>query len=159
MKKSFIVSCLLLDFLVNANGQWYVRKYDVADINLLSQEQLEESLLSSKKDLLYSGIIASMGAGIFLAAKYLPYDEDENPTILEQLIGEKGMNDILIVTGVGILAGGTITCIAYLGRMGRIRSTINRNYPASGSLHITPVVVLNRYPYSFCPGLMLTFSF
>ena len=159
MKKIILVSSLLIISISTSYSQWYVKKYNVTDINFLSSEQLEESLINSKAGLLYSGIVAGIGGGIFLVAKYLPYEQDENSTFLEQLIGEKGMNGILIFTGAGILIGGSIACIAYLGRIGRIRSVINRNYSTSGSLKISPTLILPDYTRSYCPGLTVTYNF
>jgi hypothetical protein len=159
MKKIIIVSFLMIILFINSFGQWYIKDYKVTDINFLSKQQLEESLGKSKKGLLNSGIIAGIGGAIFLGAKYLPYEPSDDPTFLEQLIGDKGMNDIGIVTGAGILVGGTIASIAYLGRIGRIRSVINKNYPFLGSLKISPAIISKSYKRSSCPGLTLTCIF
>ena len=159
MKKIIIVSCLLVISFVSLYGQWYVKKYNVTDINSLSKEQLEESLGKSKTGLLYSGILAGLGGVIFLAGKYSGVYESENPTFFEELVGEKGMNDIAMVTGAGIIIGGTIAGIVHMGRIGRIKSVLNYNYPSLGSLNISPTVILNSYTHSFCPGFTLTYNF
>lgn len=83
----------------------------------------------------------------------------DNPTILEQIIGENGMNFIEIVIGVGAMAGGTIASIYFLGRIATIKSAINRNYPSVGSLNISPTLNLNSYTRTYCPGFTLTYNF
>jgi hypothetical protein len=159
MKKSIIVSCLLLISFINSNGQWYVKKYNVTDINFLSVEQLEESLEKSKKDLLFSGSIAGVGGLFMIVSIYVHPGMSEDPSIIEQLIGDKGIDNIFLYAGVGMLAGGTIASIAYLGRIGRIRSVINKHYSSLEPLNISPTVILNSYTKSFCPGFTLTYSF
>ena len=123
---------------------------DNTDINSLSKEQLEESLGKSKKSLILSECIAGFGGTIFFVSKYIGFDESENPTLFEELVGGKGMNNIAVVTGAGMLIGGTIASIVYLGRIGKIKSVINHNYPSLGSLNISPTSILNSYTHSFC---------
>jgi hypothetical protein len=64
-----------------------------------------------------------------------------------------------MVTGIGILIGGSIASIAYLGRIGRIRAVINKNYFPLGSLDISPIIILNSYTRSSCSGFRLTYKF
>jgi len=78
---------------------------------------------------------------------------------LEKILGEKVINDIAMVFGAGFFAGGTIASIGYLGRYGKIKSTLNRNFPSSGSLNLSPVIVLGRYMHLICPGFTLTYRF
>jgi hypothetical protein len=159
MKKMFLATSLLLTAYVNSQGQWYVKNYNVTDINFLSREQLEESLKTSKSDLLYSGIISVAGGGIFLAGRYLPYEINEESSFIEQLFGEKGMKDILKVSGAGILAGGAIAGIVYLGRIVRIRSIINKYYASAGSLNISPAIIPGYCNKTVYPGLTITYNF
>jgi hypothetical protein len=159
MKKVVISTFLLLILFINSSGQWYLKKYQVTDINSLSRDQLEESLLSSKSSLLTSGIIAGTGGAVFLIFKYLAPGMSDDPTILEQILGDKGVNKVGMVTGVGILIGGSIASIAYLGRIGRINSVLRKNYPHFGSLDISPSIVLSRINRSSYPGLRLTYNF
>ncbi len=159
MKKMVLIAYLLLISCFNSHGQWYVKKYNVADIDFLSMEQLEESLKTSKSDLLYSGIISVAGGGVFLAGRYLPYEINDESSFFEQLIGEKGMKNILMVTGAGMVVGGAIAGIVYLGRVGRIKSVINRNYASVGTLNISPAITVDHYNQSVCPGFTLTYNF
>lgn len=159
MKKIIIASYLLLISFINLHGQWYVKQYKVSDINFLSKAQLEESLGKSKTGLLFSGLIAGTGGAIILISRYFPYQLSEDATFIEQLIGEKGMNDIGFACGAGFLIGGTIASIANLGRIGRIKSVINNNYASVGSLNILPTAILNSYTKSFCPGFTLRYNF
>ena len=69
------------------------------------------------------------------------------------------MGKTYIVAGAGMVAGGIITGIIYLGRFGKIRSTINNNYPSAGSLNVSPLLILNSYTKSYCPGFTLTYNF
>ena len=159
MKRIIFAFCLLLILRVNLHSQWYVKKYNVAEINFLSREQLDESLKESKTDLLYSGIISVAGAGVFLAGRYLPYEINDESSFFEQLMGENGMKKILMVTGTGIITGGAVAAIVYLGRIGRIKSVINEYYSFNGSLKISPEIIYNYHKQSFCPGVTLTYSF
>ncbi len=83
----------------------------------------------------------------------------DDPSFFEQLIGDKGVNDIGMITGAGILIGGTIASIAYLGRIVRIKSVIKKNYPLDGSVNILPAMILNNYTQSYCPGFTLNYNF
>ena len=159
MKKVIIVAFLLLISFINSSGQWYLRRYAVSDINFLSREQLDESLVKSKKDLLGSGITAGSGGVIFLIFKYLRPGMSNDPSVIEQLLGDEGMNKVGMIAGVGLMVGGTIASIVYIGRIGRIKSVINKNYPSFGSLDISPAIILNSYTRSYCSGFSLTYCF
>jgi hypothetical protein len=159
MKKVIIVTFLLIISFINSYGQWYVKQYQVTDINFLSKEQLEESLVKSKKDLLTAGVIAGAGGVFFLLFKYLRPGMSDDPTFIEQILGDEGVNKAGMITGIGILIGGSIAGIAYLGRIGRIKSAINRNYPSFGSLNISPTIILNGYTRCSSPGLRLIYNF
>ena len=159
MKKVIISTILLLILFINLSGQWYVKKYHVTDINFLTREQLEESLANSKTGLKTAGIIAGTGGVFFLGFKYLRPGMSDDPSVIEQLLGDEDVNKVGMITGIGILIGGSIAGIAYLGRIGRIKSVINRNYPSVGSLDISPTIILNGYTRSSSPGFMLTYNF
>jgi hypothetical protein len=159
MKKVIISTILLLILFINLSGQWYVKKYHVTDINFLTREQLEESLANSKTGLKTAGIIAGTGGVFFLGFKYLRPGMSDDPSIIEQILGDEGVNKVGMITGIGILIGGSIAGIVYLGRIGRIKSVINRNYPSVGSLDISPTIILNGYTRSSSPGFMLTYNF
>jgi hypothetical protein len=159
MKKSIIILSLLLTVFKSSYGQWYTKRYNATDIDQLTKEQLEESFGESKKNLAISGVIVVFGGTFFLVGKYIGFDGSEDPGFFEQLIGEEGMNDIAIGTGAGMVIGGTIAGIACLGRMARIRSVINKNYPSFEGLNIFPSGVYNCHKRSFCPGITLTYNF
>ena len=159
MKKVIIVTFLALISIVNSYGQWYFKKYQVTDINLLSKVQLEESLKNSKSGLLISGCIAATGGAVFLIFKYLKPGMSDDPSAIEQLLGDEGVNKVGEIFGLGVLIGGSVASIVHLGRVGRIRSVLNKNYPALGSLRISPAVILNSFARSSCPGFRLTFNF
>jgi hypothetical protein len=112
-------------------------------------EQLEESLGKSKQYLLSSGFIAGVGGVFMIVSIYGHPDMSEDPSIIEQVIGDKGIKNIFLYAGVGMLAGGTIASIAYLGRIGRSRSVINKNYSSLELLNISTTAVLNSCTKSF----------
>ncbi len=60
MKKIVFTTYIFLIQSVCSHGQWYVKKYNVTDIDFLSREQLEGSLKTTKTDLLYSDAIAGI---------------------------------------------------------------------------------------------------
>jgi hypothetical protein len=159
MKKVIILTFLLLISFINSSGQWYVKKYQVTDINFLTREQLEESLANAKTGLKTAGIIAVTGGVFFLGFKYLRPGMSDDPSVIEQLLGDDGVNMVGMIICGGVLIGGTIASITHLGRIGRIKSVINRNYPSSGSLNISPTIILNSYTRSSSPGLRLIYNF
>jgi len=157
MKRIILATLLLSILCFRSYGQWYEKKYNVTDINLLSREQLDESLKDSKTEVLYSGIISAAGAGIFVAGRFLPYEINDESSFFEQLIGEQGMKKIMMATGVGIAAGGLVAGIVYLGRIGKIKSVINEYYASGARLIVSPNLFL--YDQSLAAGLTLTFNF
>jgi hypothetical protein len=88
MKKVIISAFLLLIYVINSSGQWYVKKYQITDINFLSKVQLEESLQNSKNKLLFAGCTVTMGGAAFLISKYLKPGMSDDPTVIEQLLGD-----------------------------------------------------------------------
>jgi len=158
MKKSIVILSILLFSFGNSYGQWYVRKYHVSDINQLSGKQLEESLEKTRGDLLNSGVIAGFGGCICIISAFSAWSF-EDPTILEQLIGEKGMSDILTAFGAGLLAGGTIAAIGYMDRKSKIKSAIQKNFPPGTSLHILPKMILNNYTATYSLGVSIAYNF
>ena len=157
MKKLMIVISLLI--LSNlSQAQWYFKNYQVKDINQLTLQQLNESLKTSKNQVLGSGLCAVFGGCLFLlgANSMLTLD---NPTMLEQLIGEKGMNDIFAALGAVVAVGGTIAFVGYLDRVGHIKTAIHRNFPITGSLHLSPGIIYNNYTASYQMGVTLSCSF
>lgn len=154
----FILSSLIVFVLYGGlQGQWYEKKYNVADIDLLSRDQLDESLKDSKSELLYAGVISAAGVGVFLAGRYLPYEIDDEASFIEQLIGEKGMKKIMMASGVGIAAGGMIAGIVYLARIGKINSVIHNYYASGEKLILSPVILDGGR--SMVPGVSITFNF
>ena len=158
MKNAIIIFLLILASN-SSYGQWYVNKYKVTNINMLTKEQLDESLKASKKNLLVSGIVAGMGGCIFLVSIYGTWTPVEDPTLLEQILGDKGMNAIATATGVALLAGGTIAAAVFLGRTAQIKYVLHKNYPSTGSLNISPTLVYGKYSASPGLGVSLTYNF
>jgi hypothetical protein len=158
LRPVFTISLLLI-LSLSSHGQWYVKRYNVNNINLLSREQLNESLKESRTELLYSGIISAGGVGVFFAGRYLPYEITDESSVIEQLFGEKGMKKVLMVTGAGIAAGGAIAAVVCLGRIGRIKSVINEYYSLTGPFEVKPAVIVNSDMHTYCPGITLTCYF
>jgi hypothetical protein len=159
MKRVAFASCLLLLLSFNSFGQWYQKKYQVPDINSLSLEQLQESLHESKSNTYISLGVAGVGGLLVLAGLYLPYEINDQSSFWEQLIGSKGMNYIITGIGVGCVIGGTISTFSFLGRTAKIKNTMNRNYPITGSLNISPKIMFNNYTRTSCAGVSLSINF
>lgn len=141
MKKTIVAFCFFIAAFLSSYGQWYERQYNVSDINQLSKGQLELSVILAKNNLLTAGFVSGMGAiGWTLTSL---------------------ANMSVIGTGIcaGVFVGGAITGIVYMQRIGKIKSTIRRNYPASASLNISPALILNKYSGSYSSGISLTFEF
>lgn len=159
MKKIFLASTFLVLLFTGSYGQWYVKKYNVKDINLLTKEQLQESWAQTRKNIGLNAIVAGTGTVILIINILAPFAPNDDPTWMESLFGYKWENDLTRVVCAGIIAAGTISFFTYLGRSARIKSVIRKNFPASGSLNISPVMVLNHGTKTYCPGFRLSFNF
>lgn len=146
---------------VSAQGQWYVKKYNVSDIDYLTREQLEESIQSSKVGAYASLGVMGIGGLVVLIESFFPYsmEDDDNVTFFEELLGEKGIHKVNIAAGVGISAGGAIASIVFLERFGTLKSVLKRNFPVSGSLNLSPALIMERTTHSLYPGVTVTFNF
>ena len=159
MRRSFITAYLLLISFITSYGQWYTKEYNVPDITVLSKEQLTESLSKSKRNLLGSGAVTVAGCAVILISVYVDFSVDEDATLFEQILGEKGNRALGIGLGAGMVAGGTIAGIVYLSRIGKIKSVIKDKYPSIESMSLSPHLILNRHTGSCYPGVMFTYSF
>jgi hypothetical protein len=159
MRKYLFLLSFSLAINISIHGQWYVKDYGVTDPSLLNGYQLEEAISDSKTKLMHSGIVAGLGGLLYFGLKYLPFEPDEDPTVLEQLIGEKGMQKIGMGLGAGLFAGGVVAGAVYLGRIARIKSVLNRKYQIPGSLSLSPVVIPGKSNNSFSAGLTITVTF
>jgi len=161
MKKVIFLPALFMAFGLSAHGQWYMKKYEVSDIDYLTQQQLEESVTDAKSGTYTSLIVMGCGGLVILAEHFFPYKEedDDNVTILEQLLGEKSVHNLTIAGGVAIAAGGAIASIVYLSRLGTIKSALRRNFPSQGSLALSPALLTEKCSHSVCPGITLTIRF
>ncbi len=157
--KAILCFLLLLVILVdNSFGQWYNKKYHVSDIGQLSDQQLQESLKDSKFNLLGSIIVAGLGGGFCLLAANQQFELPDHPTLLEQAIGKKGMNNIAYVTGAGMVVGGIIALISFEGRIGKLKLALSKKR-VTGSVRISPMILSNHSSPSHLPGLLLTYKF
>lgn len=160
MKKTIIFQGLLVLFAINTYGQWYVNKYDVTDIDYLTQQELEESIQDTRKGVYGSLVVMGMGGAIALIERFFPYEaDDENMTLVESILGEKGMHKVTIAGGVGLSIIGAGVGIAYLGRLGTLKSTLRRNFPSEGSLSLSPSLIVDRTSHNLYPGVTLTYNF
>ena len=159
MKKIIIILSLLIISFTNSYGQWYAKKYQVSDINLLSKEQLQESLVSSRNGILYSGLAGGMGALIYVLGKNKLFDLPDNPTFVEQLLGRNGVNALTAGVGAAIFAGGVISTISYMERVGKIKTALNKKGQSFGSVYIAPKIFSNEHLASYQIGVSLTCNF
>jgi len=154
-----IVISALIFISADACSQWYVKQYNVQDISLLNEMQLEESLHNTRNNVYYSLILSGAGGAMVLLAVLLPYEETEESTFVEQLLGEKNVNNLYIAGGVAIAAGGIVAAITYLARMGTIRSELEEPFSNSGSFSLSPSLFVVKPSNAVLPGLTMTFRF
>jgi len=159
MKRMIIVISALIFISADACSQWYVKQYNVQDISLLNEMQLEESLHNTRNNVYYSLILSGAGGAMVLLAVLLPYEETEESTFVEQLLGEKNVNNLYIAGGVAIAAGGIVAAITYLARMGTIRSELEEPFSNSGSFSLSPSLFVVKPSNAVLPGLTMTFRF
>jgi hypothetical protein len=158
MKKFLLSALFMLLVLTNSFGQWYQRRYNVNDINLLTRDQLEESLSRAKFSLIGSSFLAVSGAGLALLSRYGESDDEDEP-FLDWLFGEETMKDVWFYTGLALCAGSLVSVVVCIDRTANIKSTLRTNYPASGSLQISPAAIYCSDTRSLRPGITLTFRF
>jgi len=160
MKRITILFSLASLTFISTFGQWYYDSYGVTDINMLSLEQLDEALGNTKSDIGKAGAFTIAGGLIIGVGYYTLYQGlGEDPTFLEELLGSRVMGKTYIVCGAGLFVAGTIWSISDLGRIARIKSVRNRNYPLTGSLSISPVFIRNDYLRSASPGIAVIIDF
>lgn len=157
--KAGILLLLLFILSPDVNGQWYHKKFNVSDINLLSQEQLDTTLREFKTDTWISVGVAGLGGLLYLTFRYVKPGMSEDPGLIEQLLGDEGVNKVGEVVSLGITGAGIIAVIVYLTRVERIRSVINNNYPVLQSMKMSPVILVNNSSRHFSPGISLTWRF
>lgn len=164
MKKRIITTGLILISLtIVVKAQWYKRVYKVDDINKLTREQLETSLRNSKTSLVLCGVVSALGGLWYIAARN-GWESDADTTtfkhqVIDWVLGEEGRNNANKVISAGITAAGVIAGIGCIIRIARINSTLNKNYPLSGRIRISPEGIYNRSVGYICPGVKLTLSF
>jgi hypothetical protein len=160
MKKTILVSLLILVITQGSFGQWYNKKFLVNDINHLSQEQLNGSLDETKENIFGSFGIAAVGGILMWIGNYtLKNGIDEDASLIEQLLGAQFMGRTYIVLGVGGAAGGTVAGLVFFGRYEKIRSVLKNNYGPTGSITISPAVVFNGKNSNPAPGLSVKLNF
>jgi hypothetical protein len=160
MKGIFLVVLLLTGMLIDSSGQWYYHKYGVADINGLSQEQLNESMKESGNNLLISACVAGVGGLLIWAGKStLKKGLDEDATWIEELLGAKFLGHTYIVLGIGSITGGAVGSIIFFGRHERIRSVLHRNYIPAASFSISPSIITSGIMQSSAVGMTVMVNF
>ena len=158
MKKACIFLFLLLFINCNSYGQRYDKKYHVSNVDLLSVDQLQKSLKDSKNSSLSSMGVAGLGGFLILGGANQWFELPDHPTLLEELMGKKGMNDIAYVVGVGMVAVGIIGSISFESRIGKIKSALSKK-GATGSVRISPMILSIHSSRSPLPGLLLTYRY
>jgi hypothetical protein len=89
----------------------------------------------------------------------IPFGMSEDPGVIEQLLGDQGMNVVFDVLGTGIIAGSIVAGLVHLDRIGKIKSVLKLRNSSLGSLNISPSLYLNNYTRSFSPAMTLTYRF
>jgi len=158
MNKLLLVVCLLSIF-GNAHGQWYVKKYNVPDIYQLSGPQLNESLQQAESNVVFSGITAGLGGFIIIITQYGDVVKKDNPSLMAEILGYEGMKTAFTLLGAGVLAGGSVGTIIYLGRIMRINKVLLYRDSNYGALHLSPTIIpgYNKVPPRW--GVSLTCNF
>jgi hypothetical protein len=151
---------ILLSKAIGSYGQWYYDKYFVHDINMLTQEQMDESLEKTKYNLLITGSVAVAGGLLIWGGDYtLRHGLDEDATWVEELFGAEFMGKTYIALGASAAAGGTIATLLYFIRLEKIKSAIKNNYGPGGSLRISPVVIYYGNAPSAIVGVSVKYRF
>jgi hypothetical protein len=160
MTKVIISAIMLLVTSAGSFGQWYSKKYLVDDINMLTKEELGESLDKSQNNLFISAGIGVLGGLlIWLGNSTLKNGLDENATVIEEIAGSELTGKGYIVLGIGCATGGTIASLVYFGRFERIRSVLKNNYGLQESFKISPAVIFYGNNQSPAMGISVRLKF
>lgn len=160
MKRTCLVIFILAVFQLNAVSQWYYKKYSVPDINLMTESQLNDALQKTKYNLVISAAGIVCGGALYYGGYYtIKNGLTEDATFLEELLGSEFMGNTYKVIGAGCVAAGVISGVIFMGRLGTIRSAINRNFPALISFNLEPVFIENPVAGTSTPAIRLAFSF
>ena len=154
-----IIILFLLTLSLQATGQWYKKEYHVNDINSLSKVQLDLSLKDTKTGLCIGGLVTIFGG---LSCAYFYYckpGESDDPTIIEDLLGDDGVNTAGVVISAGIAAVGSIMFLGSFVKNSTIHAALRRNYPITGYLKLCPEIMINKYTRTSVPGVRLTWTF
>ncbi|MFN8239758.1 MAG: hypothetical protein U0X39_03295 [Bacteroidales bacterium] len=159
MKTSVIVLFLVILTFAEANGQWYYTKYQVNDIHALSTQQLDESLQNSRQNFLASGCVTGLGGLFFVLGYYVKPGMSDDPDFFEQLLGDKGVNFLIMGLGVCMVAGGAVATIVFATRSGRIKAVLNERPPSGAFASLRPSLYYSPNSTGITPGLTLRFTF
>ena len=159
MNKLLVLGILLLFSLLEVNGQWYLKDYGVESIEMLTDHQLTESLDKTNQNLLISGAFLATGSFMVLYVSKTHPGVSEDAGIIAQLIGDRGMDMILIATGAGFAIGGTIALITYLSRRINIKYTLKSRGLYNASLDFSPIFIPASNDMISFPGVKFTITF
>ena len=159
MKKTVGILIFLICNCIVVQGQWYTKRYKVTDINQLTKIQLDESLRNSKNDMYGSMAVMALGGVVYTLGHYSVFDLSDNPTLLEQLMGKKGVNDAAMVIGAGLVIGGFISVVSSNSRVNKIKAALSKNFPALGAVRLLPAVIANIATRTVSPGVSLAINF
>lgn len=157
--KKLLVIIVLFGAFGHAYGQWYVREYNASAICFLTGPQLDKALHNSKIGLLGSVVVAGMGSYIIVFSQYGNLVKDDNPSFVAEVLGVKGMRTLITSLGAGLLAGGAAGCIINLDRIIKINKVIEFRSSTTGSLRISPGIMVDNYTGALRPGISLSCTF
>lgn len=160
MKKYLIFSFFLFILILNLNGQWYQKQYQINNIRDLTTEQLTESLAKARETTITGAACIVLGGVALLYAKYgYKNGIPEDATLFEQIMGAQGMKIIVGISGIGLLGGGIITGIVGLDRTSKIKQVMNDYNIPYATISLNPVMFTYRNSGAVYPGLSLTVRF
>jgi hypothetical protein len=153
MKKTILLISAALLISVSSNCQWYQRKYEVNDINLLSKDQLNTAASNSKAGLAFGFIFsvpATIGIVSGLVMMQAPYPESLGKAFA-------GLAWIIISVPPEIL-GLTLLGI-HSSRLKSINAVLKNTEIDMGIINYPSGKELNGPVGSTLPGFSITYRF
>lgn len=149
--------------LVSAKGavaqdKWYYNKYEVNDLVELTPEQYNLALKDAKNLTWASLIVTGTGVGIYFIGRSTKKNGlDENPTFMEELLGNEVVGYGTMGIGIVTVAGGIIGSLVGVTRIGMIKKSGRYALAPDAYLSITPL--MGQYSSMKSTGIALHFTF
>jgi len=143
-----------------AQDKWYYNKYEVNDLVELTPEQYNLALKDAKNLSWASLIVTGTGVGIYFIGRSTKKNGlDEDPTFMEELLGNEVVGYGTMGIGIVTVAGGIIGSLVGVARIGMIKKSGRNALAPDGYLSISPLLIIGKRNSLESAGIALHISF